>query len=252
VYGKLPEDKFHITIKRASGHGGPVPWGQVNRHTSSGVTDVLLVIHPEQGVDALLSDWTAFHELSHLLIPYRGYGNLWLSEGLASYYQNIIQARSGRFDAKEMWRRIMAGFERGRQQQRYQQLSLTQVSDRMLETRQFMRIHWSGVLYWLTADVTLRREHHTSLDQALMQLRACCMQDELSAQEIVEKLDALTGTRVFTPLFYRFAESKNMPDYLPLLAKLGVLNNTSGDITFEDKMSLADIRKAMENGVHPQ
>ena len=172
---------------------------------------------------------------------------MWLSEGLASYYQNIIQARSGRFDAMEMWRRIVAGFERGQKQQHWRQLSLTEVSDRMRETRQFMRIHWSGVLYWLTADVTLRKDHNTNLDQALKQLKGCCENTKMSAREIVHKLDELTGTQVFSPLFQRFAESKAMPDYTFLLADLGVVNSSSGDITLEDNIPLADTRKKISN-----
>ena len=146
----------------------------------------------------------------------------------------------------EMWRRIVAGFERGKQQQRWQQLTLTEVSDRMRETRQFMRIHWSGVLYWLTADVTLRRDHDTTLDQALKQLKACCEESDMSAEEIVQKLDELTGASVFTSLFHQFGESKTMPDYIPLLDELGVIANSTDDVTYNDDSPLADIRMQIE------
>ena len=53
------------------------------------------MVNPESSMQEITNDWTAFHELSHLLIPYRGHGDLWFSEGLATYYQNIIQARAG-------------------------------------------------------------------------------------------------------------------------------------------------------------
>ena len=240
VYGELPKDHFRIHIERGSGGPGPVPWGQVKRHTP---TEVLLVINPEQGYDKLVADWTAFHELSHLLLPYRGYGNVWLSEGLASYYQNLIQARSGRFDAAEMWHRIVAGFERGKQQQRWQQLTLTEVSNRMRETRQFMRIHWSGVLYWMTVDVELRKANKTTLDRALKQLKDCCAESDMSAEEIVQKLDELSGASIFVPLFHRYGKSLAMPDYSRLLGELGVVANDSGNIVYNNNAPLAEIRK---------
>lgn len=241
VYGELPKDSFNITIERSTRGSGPVPWGQVKRHSP---TEVLLVINPEYGYDGLLADWTAFHELSHLLIPYQGYDDVWLSEGLATYYQNLIQARSGRFDEKEMWRRILAGFERGQRQTQWDQLSLTQVSNQMRQTRQFMRIHWSGVLYWMTADVELRKSKQTSLDQALKQLKACCMEEELSAREIAYRLDTLTGMRLFVPLFKQFSESHHMPAYIALMDQLGV-QLQSGNIRFDERAPLAAIRKQL-------
>ena len=39
----------------------------------------------------LRTDWTASHEFAHLLLPY--VSDKWVSEGVASYYQNVLQAR---------------------------------------------------------------------------------------------------------------------------------------------------------------
>lgn len=44
----------------------------------------------------LSRDWTATHELSHMLLPYVASRDRWLSESLASYYQNVLRARDGR------------------------------------------------------------------------------------------------------------------------------------------------------------
>ena len=234
VYGELPRDDFRITIERSSSTNSPVPWGQVERTTP---TNVLLVVNPELGYDELISDWTAFHELSHLLLPYRGYGNIWLSEGLATYYQNIIQARAGLLDEHQMWQKIAAGFDRGSKEQRWRHYNLTDVSDNMRETRQYMRIHWSGVLFWLTADVKLRESGAGTLDAVLKQLRDCCEHESMSAEAIVHKLDELTEEQIFVPLFEQFCESYSIPDYSEILAELGIqqekrsraiaLNNTA-------------------------
>jgi hypothetical protein len=241
VYNELPEDNYRITIERSSSRHSPVPWGQVKRGTP---TNVLLVINPDLGYDALISDWTAFHELSHLLIPYRGHGNIWLSEGLATYYQNIIQARSGRFDETEMWRKIAAGFQRGRNEQSWHHVNLTKVSDNLHETRQYMRVHWSGVLFWLTVDVELRKQGKISLDDALKQLRYCCQGKSMSAEEIVSKLDELTNQNIFVLLFDKYRKSYSTPEFTSILTDLGVKQNKrTGDITFNDDAPLAYIRQ---------
>ena len=241
VYNELPEDNYRITIERSSSRHSPVPWGQVKRGTP---TNVLLIVNPDLGYDALISDWTAFHELSHLLIPYRGHGNIWLSEGLATYYQNIIQARSGRFDETEMWHKIAAGFQRGRNEQSWRHINLTKVSDNLHETRQYMRVHWSGVLFWLTVDVELRKQGKSSLDDALKQLRYCCQGKSMSAEEIVSKLDELTNQNIFVPLFDKYRKSYSTPEFTSILTDLGVKQNKrTDDITFNDDAPLADIRR---------
>lgn len=241
VYGELPRKHFRITLERSSDRSSPVPWGQVER---SNPANVLLVINPEPGYDELISDWTAFHELSHLLLPYRGYGNVWFSEGLATYYQNIVRARAGLLDETEMWRKIAAGFDRGKKNHHWDHNNLSEVSDKLGETRQYMRVHWSGVLYWLTADVELRKLHKNTLDNALEQLKDCCEERSMSAKAIARKLDELTNAQLFVPLFDKYSKSYRIPEYQSKLNELGVKQNKlSGAVTLEDEAPLVDIRR---------
>jgi hypothetical protein len=241
VYGELPKDNFQITIKRSSSRASPVPWGHVERGEP---TNVVLVMNPELGFEELISDWTAFHELSHLLLPYRGYGNIWFSEGLATYYQNIIQVRSGLLDETEFWHNIAAGFERGRKEQHWDHVNLTEVSDRLGETRQYMRVHWSGVLYWLSADIELRRHNKSTLDKALKLLKECCEWRSMPAKAIARKLDELNNVNVFIPLFEKYSQSHRLLEYKSILTDLGVKqNNSTAGISLDDATSLAYIRR---------
>ena len=241
VYDELPKNNFRITIDRSSNRSSPVPWGQVERGKQ---TNVLLVINPDLGYDALISDWTAFHELSHLLLPYRGYGNIWFSEGLATYYQNIIQARTGLLDEVVLWHKIAAGFERGSNELHWDHFNLTKVSDNLSETRQYMRVHWSGVLYWLSADVELRKQGKGTLDDALKQLKDCCESRSMSAETIARKLDELTNMKVFVPLFDKYSDTYQLPEYKSILTDFGVKQTKwAGDISLDDEAPLAEIRR---------
>src|SRR5690606_27411875 len=111
------------------------------------------------------ADWTATHEFAHLLHPFLGDRGRWLSEGLASYYQNVLRARSGELSEEEAWEKLSQGFARGRAATSEQADPLEQVSWER-QRGSTMRVYWSGAAYWLERDLALRRQGDT-LDQVL-------------------------------------------------------------------------------------
>ena len=212
VYGRWPRDRWRVRVQAVSGYGSdPVPWAQVNR----GEPDIVsFYIDGRASQQRLVNNWTAYHEFSHLLIPYRGWGDMWFSEGLASYYQNLLQARHGVFDEREMWQRLYEGFMRGRSNRR-PDLTLAELSLKMHENASYMRVYWSGAWYFMTADLALRRRSHgrQSLDTALRELNACCADQKFAARDIAKRLDAVTGEAIFLTLFDEVAASRALPDF---------------------------------------
>ena len=59
----------------------PVPFGRVIR---DGGETIELFVNPDQPMSSFYEDWTATHELSHMLLPYVARRDAWLSEGFAS------------------------------------------------------------------------------------------------------------------------------------------------------------------------
>lgn len=245
VYGEWPNDRLHIDVKPGERSYSPVPWGEVRRGKPP---KVILVIDPSKTLDDFKEDWTVYHELSHLLIPYDGGGDRWFSEGLASYYQNVLQARIGMFDERRMWQKLYDGFERGRKQDQWSHLNLDDLSDGMRENRNFMRIYWSGALYWLELDLALRQlSPAQSLDGALLKLRECCSEQSLTAEQLCKKLDELTGTRLFEAYFHRYERSREMPSYAKLMERIGI-RVKKGEVELTNQGSLVDSRKAIYEG----
>jgi hypothetical protein len=246
VYGRLPVENF-LTVIQASNQGtSAVPWGEVNRSSPPTVT---LVVNLNTSLEALKADWTIYHEFSHLLIPYDAADARWFSEGLASYYQNITQARIGMFDEQTLWQKLYEGFERANKQKNYAHQKLAYVSDHISQNHNYMRIYWSGALYWLKADIALRALSKNaakpySLDLALKALQACCFKQYLSAAEITQKLDKLSQSKIFSELLTDFSASYAIPDYLPLLSSLGV-EVSNGDIKLSNHAKLSLQRKAI-------
>jgi len=247
AFGELPRDRIRIRIEKTAADE-PVPWGQVNRKVTN---EILFVVDPDFSFDDFASDWTAYHEFAHLLIPYRGWGDLWFSEGLASYYQNLLQARAGRFSEERMWEKLLAGFERGHDSSGWNGTDLRSVGDNLGVTHQQMRTHWSGVLYWLTMDARLRAAGEHSVDSLLADLKECCQLQQLSARQLVQKLDQLAGLSPqaehgFERLFDEYRSSLKMPDHQPVLRQLGVdYRSWFGGIRFEPDAEWASVRQQL-------
>ena len=222
VYGRWPRAYWAISVEPASGSADdPIPWGQVKRGP---VDRVEFFILPNTSADALKQAWTGYHELAHLLIPYRGWGDAWFSEGLATYYQNLMQARSGILSERQMWQKLCDGFLRGRADQHFDGKPLQAVSDGMRKNGGFMRVYWSGAWYFLAADTRLRQQSggRHSLDIALEKLNRCCRDERLSVPEMVARLDQLNGVVLFQPLYEELRSSTRLPPFEPIFNRLGV------------------------------
>jgi hypothetical protein len=246
VYHRLPKDQFEIQVRRNTSGDSPVPWGQISRGNP---TIAALFINPAFSLEEIARDWTAYHELSHLFIPYRGYGNLWFSEGLATYYQNIVQARRGLLNEYQFWKKMNDGFKRGYNQNTWPNHSLKVISESMGKYRAFMRVHWSGVHYWMRSDLKLRKlsQNKKSLDTVLLQLKECCESKSLSAIAIARQLDQLAGVDFFARDFEKYKNSLSMPAYQQMLSELGIIDGES-HLEFDDEAMNAELRKSIYHG----
>jgi hypothetical protein len=209
AFGALPRRDSQLLVLPLPGVREAAPWGQTTRGEAAAVQ---LFAGADAPPDALLADWTATHELAHLLHPHLGPRGRWLSEGLASYYQNVLRARLGALPADEAWQRLDAGLLRGRDDTRSRGLTLEQAARRMHATRGYMRVYWSGAAFWMEADFELRA-NGDSLDEVLRRFAQCCLEREaeLTPEQFVAQLDRLAGRDVFGARYARFAASVEFP-----------------------------------------
>jgi hypothetical protein len=215
----------------------PVPWGQTSRRDS---VAVLLYVRRDASLEELRADWTAAHELSHLFHPYLGEDGRWLAEGLASYYQNVLRARSGLLAEDEAWRRLDAGFGRGRRED-----SGARLDELSRDHRGTMRVYWAGAAYWLEMDLALR-DAGSSLDTVLSRYADCCLRGtgEVAPADFVDQLDRIAGGHGFRTRFARYAASREFPGLDAAYAKLG-LTGTSGELHFSDQADAVRLRRAV-------
>jgi hypothetical protein len=244
VFGFFPREHTQVVVVPIGRRNEPVPWAHVVRGGGPGVQFYVDETRPLAEFDA---DWTATHEFSHLLLPYVTRRDRWLSEGLASYYQNVLRARDGRLGDDEAWQKLYEGFQRGRKATRHESLEEATRGGR----RSTMRVYWSGAAMMLQADAALRERSGgaQSLDTALRQLHDCCLEEGKlwSAREVMGTLDRLTGTDIFMTIHSENVPSHRFPDVDSTLEQLG-LDPGYTRMRTRDAAPLAEVRDAIMNG----
>ena len=221
LYGRFPVTSLQVVVSPTPRGRGPVPWAYVSR---GGGPAVHLFINPARPVEEFERDWSLTHEMSHLFLPYVVSRDAWLFEGLPTYLQNVLMARGGAIGVEEAWRRMHAGFRRG--SLTAPELSLAKASERIGHGGIYLRVYWAGAAMMLAADLQLRAQSggRQSLGSALEQLRRCCFDEQRrwSAQEIIARLDEVTGTAAFGDVMRAQLASERYPDYEEALARAGV------------------------------
>lgn len=189
IGGQYPVDNGQALILPIKSSSGPVPWGELQR---GGLPAVHLFVNPTLPMEAFYQDWTASHEFSHTLLPKTQYSDRWISEGLATYYQYIVMARSGVLSPDIAWNKMREGLIKGRK-----------ASDNhsLRQSRRTKHAYWGGASLFLLADLALRDEGK-NLDDVLGKLHRCCVPSniEWTTSDFMQKLDELSQTNIFTQL----------------------------------------------------
>jgi len=242
VGGRFPSPEVQVIVQPVRSRGdSPVPFGYVIR---DGGEAVRFLVDPERPLSDLEADWTATHEFSHLLLPFVRSTEKWVSEGFASYYQNVLLARRGVYSEQEAWSRFHRAF-----------LQAARVADPppldALHLRNFwevrMLLYWSGAAMALKADVALREAEGTSLDEVLGRLADCCLPSTRTwrADELFARLDDIAGVDVFLPLFGAQMREPGMPDQDALFADLGIEPVSDTSVRLTGTGRLVAVREAI-------
>lgn len=249
LHGRFPVSQAQVLVVPDARGGEPTPWAHVVR---GGAPAVHFFVNQRRPIEEFYGDWTAVHEFSHLLLPLVSREDAWLYEGVATYYQNVLRARAGRIAAQEAWTMMHAGFQRGRDDATG--MTLAQATESMYRSGAYMRVYWEGTALMLMADVRLRQmtAGKQSLDTALAALNECCNAPDRawSARELLGKLDALTGTRVFGDLYEQHIASHAFPDLAPAYRALGI-SAESGAIEFSGSGREMQLRDAIMDAHAP-
>jgi hypothetical protein len=232
LFGRFPVDRATLFVVPAKGEG-EVVFGKV---LSLAGASVVLVLGDKMQAAARHQDWVLVHELFHLGFPtFRGEGR-WLGEGLATYYEPILRARAGWTTEAEVYQQFARNMPRG-MPARGSSAGLAQREDND-------SIYWGGALFCFAADVRIREETRGkhSLDDVVRGAlaRGGDATQVWTVAEVVRVGDQVTGTKILSQMYERYAARGERIDIEGLFASLGVDRDSS---ELDEQKPLAWVRR---------
>jgi hypothetical protein len=201
LYGHAPRRAVLVLLQPVPAEvagDDPVPFGETQR---GGGGTVSLHVSTSLNPESARTDWVAVHELVHLGVPVMTADDAWLYEGLASYYQNVLRARSGRLSVEAAWASLSDGFRRGASTRTRR--SLWDESRDMRTTHAYWPVYWGGALWAMRADLALRkaRPGHGGLDEVMRGWVEGLDTSRFDrALSLLAQADATLGVDVLAPL----------------------------------------------------
>jgi hypothetical protein len=238
--GAFPVERAQVIVVPTSPSPFPIHFGYTGR---SGGASIVLFMPTDMDLDHFRADWIAIHEFSHLLHPFVGRDDAWLSEGLATYLQEVLRVRAGLLPQEQAWRRLYEGALRGRETDQ----SLAYETRIMRVAGNYERVYWAGAAIALMADVELRRQTagKVTLDTVLAGLtRGQRFNRAVSAHELLHVMDQIAGVPVFETTASRYMDGGGLPDLTELYRALGLVSS-SGVLGMQDDAPLGWIRDAI-------
>ncbi|MEH8018114.1 hypothetical protein MN202_12785 [Rheinheimera muenzenbergensis] len=176
----------------------PVPWANTWRQHSQ---QVHFYVAPQFNTAQFIADWTAYHEMAHLALPFLGKNNAWFAEGFASYMQYQIMQQAGLIGSATD--AISAKF--GRQRQHYlKQHSMADTAVQLLNQRRFAAAYWGGAQFFVVAERLLRQQGKAQLNQQIQRYQQCCRLQDTNLQQVIQSLDDVSDSSVFSQLLQQF------------------------------------------------
>lgn len=231
-YGRFPVPHAAALVLFTSGRG--VGGGST---MGSGGASVLVSLGERVPASELEDDWILVHELVHVAFP--NVGSPWLEEGLATYVEPLIRARAGLLEPDDLFRDLLEGLPQGQ----------PQPGDRGLDhTDTWGRRYWGGALFWLLADVAIRKStgNARSLDDALRRIVAQGGHVGVtwSVDRTLEEGDRDAGGTVLRDLRRQLGGAPVTTDLDALFRELGV-RLVGRTVVYDDTAQLAAIRRAI-------
>ena len=208
LFGTLPYS-YKVHFHRMTQEREPVPWAHTDKRNGRAVH---FHVNTAFSQDAFKKDWTAPHELSHLMFPYVGRENMWFSEGIASYLQYQIMFANRTVTWTQATNKLQERFGAAAKSRHFDDMSIVKLTGIVFETGSFVRLYWGGAAYFLNVDKKLYDQKQLRLNDVIKTYLDCCVfQRRHSAQAMMEKFDDLSDSTIFTDTYHSTVMQAGFP-----------------------------------------
>ncbi|MEO5669808.1 MAG: hypothetical protein ABIR26_03865 [Ramlibacter sp.] len=233
-FGRFPAPQAIVTLVAADGAGvrggvtydGPPPRIRVN-------------VGRDTSAQHFLNDWVMVHEMVHLGISQMPRRYSWFHEGAAVYVEIIARARAGLTSAESAWDQMVRNLHHG--------LPLAG-EEGMDGARRWGRTYWGGALFFLQADLEIRRRtgNRLGLQDALGGLVRAGSDygQEWPIERTLEAADSAVGVPVLAQMYARVNDTAVAADLPKLFSDLG-LDSSGGVLRLLADAPLAGARRAI-------
>ena len=211
LFGEVPDRRAILVHFHRHPRGGePVPWAQTWKGSGR---EVFFHVDTRYDWRAFRADWTAPHELTHLLFPYLGHDDRWFAEGIASYLQYPILYAGGMLSWDEVIERYRQRFEDAADERSSGEQSIVaQSRGGAGGSGGYGRLYWGGAAYFLHADRALHQATGLRLPEIVRRYGACCYRAwGADAADMIREFDRLSGTRVFSLAYEQTVARSGFP-----------------------------------------
>lgn len=234
-YGRFPAKDVAIALQ--PGRGSDIMEGEA---TYDPKPRIRLVLGREMRPERLKHDSTLVHEMAHLGFPDMDDAHLWLHEGLATYVEYVARAQAREIAPAQMWGRLTRIMQQG--------LPAESESRGLDRTRDEDRRYYGGALFWLTADIEIRKRTNNArgVQDAIRAIfnAGGSLAIDSTPEEVMKQGDEALGVTVLSELFPTWRKTAVSPDLESLWRALGI--TPDGPATrLANTAPLAEIRRAI-------
>jgi len=199
--GKYPFDvELHIAARKAN---EPVPWANTWRE---GTQSIYFYVETRFSQQQFVDDWTSYHEISHLALPYLGSKNRWFAEGFASFMQYQIMSKAGVLKKSKTQ---SYQFKLSPHLAKYQNdESAMQTIKTLFRKRQYKAGYWASAWFFILADQKLQLQG-SSMIEIVREYQACCRMKDHRLNDVIASWDKLAGSPIFANLLNTFETDKS-------------------------------------------
>lgn len=234
-FGRFPAKDVTIVIK--AGRGREVMEGEASWNPRPRIR---ITLGRETTPARLKRDSTMVHEMAHLGFADMDDAHLWLHEGLATYVEAVARAQARELPPAQMWAWLVFITQQGLPEE-----NETKGLDR---TKDEDRRYYGGALFWLTADVEIRKRtnNRRGVRDAIRAIfdAGGTLAVDWTPEKVMRIGDSAVGVPVLSQLYPTWRKTAVAPDLDSLWRSLGV-EAQGTKVHLRDDAPLAALRRSI-------